>query len=398
MLLEAHPERREPQLRVAHEREQLVEVGQLLAEGGDLGQAPAGVGDGQGPGAVPGAARGHRRDCSGRQAGLDGWPTIRALIMLGTLTVRVIGSGRLRTPPRCGARLAGRYPAGGPPPSPGSVIEAGSSSSSRRSAAMPALGRQLADRAPALERLLGQRRRGVVADLGRQRRRQHQPLLDQRRPAVGRLRGPRPAGPRKLRAEAASSVIDSSSATAVTGSITLSSSSEPVWPKRDRRVVADDPGDDHRQALDDHRVHLAGHDRRARLRLGQGDLGEPGARAHAHQPDVGARSSTGRGRSSAARRGPRSTASSVAWAWKWFGVSRTARPVSSRQPAAGPRRELRVGVDPGPDRGAAERHRQQLVAGGLRRGGSPPRPGPRSPRTPGRGGSASRPGGASGRS
>ena len=73
MLLEAHPERREAQLRVAHEREQLVEAGQLLAEGGDLGQAPAGVGDGQGPCAVPGAARGHRRDCSGppSRAALD---------------------------------------------------------------------------------------------------------------------------------------------------------------------------------------------------------------------------------------------------------------------------------------------------------------------------------------
>ena len=35
-----------------------------------------------------------------------------------------------------------------------------------------------------------------------------------------------------------------------------------------------------------HRVHLAGHDRAALLQLGQGDLGEAGARAGAHQADV----------------------------------------------------------------------------------------------------------------
>ena len=36
------------------------------------------------------------------------------------------------------------------------------------------------------------------------------------------------------------------------------------------------------------------------------------------------------------------------------------------QPGAGPRGVLGMGVDPGPDGGPAERHRQQLVAGGLR--------------------------------
>jgi hypothetical protein len=46
------------------------------------------------------------------------------------------------------------------------------------------------------------------------------------------------------------------------------------------------PGNDHGQALDDDRVHLAGHDARARLGLGQRQLADPGSGAHAHQAHI----------------------------------------------------------------------------------------------------------------
>ena len=60
------------------------------------------------------------------------------------------------------------------------------------------------------------------------------------------------------------------------------------------------------------------------------------------------------------------TASSVAWAWKWLADSRTSRPVRPASRAAVLGGVLRVGVDPGPDRGPAERDRQQLGLGGAR--------------------------------
>ena len=44
--------------------------------------------------------------------------------------------------------------------------------------------------------------------------------------------------------------------------------------------------DDLEHDLRDHRVDLAGHDRRALLQLGQEDLADPGARAGAHQREV----------------------------------------------------------------------------------------------------------------
>ena len=55
----------------------------------------------------------------------------------------------------------------------------------------------------------------------------------------------------------------------------------------DGGVVADDARHDHRQALDDHRIHLARHDRGPRLRLRQGELADTRPWPHSHQPDIG---------------------------------------------------------------------------------------------------------------
>ena len=80
--------------------------------------------------------------------------------------------------------------------------------------------------------------------------------------------------------------IDSSRLRAISGTNTFSSKLPCEPGERDRGVVADhlraDLGDD----LGDHRVHLARHDRRAGLQVGQADLGEPGARAAAHPAQV----------------------------------------------------------------------------------------------------------------
>ena len=54
----------------------------------------------------------------------------------------------------------------------------------------------------------------------------------------------------------------------------------------DRCVVADHLRADLHQRLAHHGVHLAGHDRAARLRLGKPDLADPAARAAAQPADV----------------------------------------------------------------------------------------------------------------
>ena len=59
-------------------------------------------------------------------------------------------------------------------------------------------------------------------------------------------------------------------------------------------------------------------------------------------------------------------ASSVAWAWKWLAVSRTASPVSADSRAQARNANSGMGVDPGPDRRPAERHLEQLGLGGPR--------------------------------
>ena len=56
--------------------------------------------------------------------------------------------------------------------------------------------------------------------------------------------------------------------------------------ERDRGVVADHLRAHLHDGLGEHRVHLAGHDRRAGLQVGQEDLAEPGARSGAHPAQV----------------------------------------------------------------------------------------------------------------
>ena len=136
---------------------------------------------------------------------------------------------------------------------------------------------------------------------------------------------------RKLRAEAARSTIDSRSACDVTGIITLSSRKEPVWPKA---TVASLPMTRATTIVSDSTM--------TGFTL-PGMIEEPGwvsGSASSARPARGpmpmnrmslTRSSTGP--SAIARRPPWAAiaASSVAWAWKWFGVSRTRRPVSSER-------------------------------------------------------------------
>ena len=71
-----------------------------------------------------------------------------------------------------------------------------------------------------------------------------------------------------------SSSIDSSRFFAITGSATFSSKFPVDRGERDRRIVADDLARDLDGDLGDHRVHLARHDRRARLEVGEPDLAE----------------------------------------------------------------------------------------------------------------------------
>ncbi len=276
-------------------------------------------------------------------------------------------------------------------------MPAGSSSSSSRSGAMPFSVASSRIVRPVLKRLLGQRRGGVVADLGRERR---SPASAPARRAAARARWPsrpRPAAPGSCAPTPRAARSTRAARRAVTGSMTLSSRNEPGLAERDGRVVADHPGDDHGQALDDDRVHLARHDRRPRLGLGQRELGEAGARAHAHEPDVGGDlPQAERDRADPAVGGDHRVERRLRV--EVVGGLADRQTGQLREADAGTRRVLGVGVDPGPDRRAAQRARRAARRGPPGPAGSPPRPGPRSPRTPGRAGSASRPGGACGRS
>ena len=152
--------------------------------------------------------------------------------------------------------------------------------------------------------------------------------------------------------------IDSSSVTAVTGSITLSSRNEPVWANA---MVASLPTI--RAATIVRLSTITG------LTL-PGMMLDPGCVSGSASSARPARGPIPISRTSEAifhrdsaivRSAPWAAigTSSVAWAWKWFGVSRTSSPVRPARRAR-PERELRVGVHSGPDGRAAEWHRQQL--------------------------------------
>ena len=72
----------------------------------------------------------------------------------------------------------------------------------------------------------------------------------------------------------------------MTGTITLSSKVPAAPPQAIGGVVADDLRAHLQHRLGHDRVHLAGHDRRARLQVGQVQLAEPGARPGAHPAQV----------------------------------------------------------------------------------------------------------------
>ena len=197
----------------------------------------------------------------------------------------------------------------------------------------------------------------------------------------------------------ASSRTDSSTLRAITGSITLSSKLPDGAAERDRGVVADHLRAHHRARLGDHRVHLAGHDRRARLQVGQVDLGEPGARAGAHPAqvvgDLGA-ATTAIVRSCAGQ-----LDEPVAGALRLEVVAR----LGQRQARSLRRRSaMTVGgepgrrVDAGADGGAAERQLGEPRQRGLQPLDAVGAPARRSRRTPGRASPASRPSGGCGRS
>ena len=172
-----------------------------------------------------------------------------------------------------------------------------------------------------------------------------------------------------MRAEAAEQRDRLEQRDAVTGSITLSSSSEPVWPKA---IVA---------SLPTTRATTI-------VRLSTitgftlpGMIEEPGWVSGSASSPRPARGPMPISRMSEAIFHRPSAIVRSAAVGRDHGVERRLgvevvrrladrQPGELREPDAGPRRELRVRVDPGPDRGPAEGHRQQLVA---RRLGAPDR-------------------------
>ena len=130
----------------------------------------------------------------------------------------------------------------------------------------------------------------------------------------------------------------------------------------DGGVVAHHPGGHHREQLGDHRVHLAGHDRRARLHLGEGDLGDPGSRAAGEQADVGCDRVERDGGPAQGAVGRDHRVEAPLRLEVVVGL------VEGKSEVGGetldhPAGERRVGVDPGADGGAAEGQLAELVEG-----------------------------------
>ena len=95
---------------------------------------------------------------------------------------------------------------------------------------------------------------------------------------------------------------------------------------RDRDVVADHLRRDLEHRLADHRVHLAGHDRRAGLDRGQRDLAEAAARPRAEPAHVVGDLGERRRRACSARRSPPRHASCAPCASKWSRASANGEP------------------------------------------------------------------------
>ncbi len=250
-----------------------------------------------------------------------------------------------------------------PPPSPGSVIAIGSSSRSTSDGFHPAFDGQFADRPSGLERVLGQSGRFVVADRGGQRRREHQALLDESRASVG---GGQPfdAARAEVGGRGAEQLdrLEHRRGRDREHHVQLEEAARLA--ESDRRVVADHPGHDHRQALDDDRVDFARHDARARLRLRQRQLPDPRPRTHPHQADV-------RGDLPEPERGrPDRAVGRDDGVERRLGMEMVVGLTDGqagevRETGARTRRVVGMGIDPGPDRGPAERDLQQFDLGGA---------------------------------
>ena len=245
-------------------------------------------------------------------------------------------------------------------------------------------------RRPRAPGLLGELGRGVVADRGRERGHHREAVLDQRLGALAAGLDPAQAllleharGARE-QADRLEQVPrdhrDRGQELELTGEAGGA----------DRRVVPDHLRGDLQHDLADHRVDLAGHDRRAGLDRGQRELAQPAARAGAEQAHVrgdlrqrqrdarAARRSPRRRRR--ARPAPRSGPALPRGAGRWRARARRSRARRSRAGSSGRcRRRCR----------RARARRASPPRARAARGRA--RPGAPSPRTPGRAAPASRP-------
>ena len=177
---------------------------------------------------------------------------------------------------------------------------------------------------------------------------------------------------------------------ATSGIITFSSS----WPPLAAHAIAPSSADhlvgDHREHLGHRRVHLPGHDRRARLHRREPQLAEAGVRAAPEEPHVAADPEE------LERGGPERAGERDERRERLHRVEEVRR---RRERDAGEPLQLRdderavarVGVEPGADRGPADAEQRELrqgVADAARRGR---RARPPSPTPPARAGSGSRP-------
>ena len=145
---------------------------------------------------------------------------------------------------------------------------------------------ELEDAPAGLHRLGGELGRALVADHRVERRDRADAVVD----VVGQTSGlavmPSTQCTRSVRAALMNIVCASKMQAAMTGSNTFSCSCPAFGGHRDRQVAADDAEADHVHDLGDDRVHLARHDRRARLLGRQVDLAQAAARARRQQPQV----------------------------------------------------------------------------------------------------------------
>src|SRR5205807_6273133 len=126
------------------------------------------------------------------------------------------------------------------------------------------------------------------------------------------------------------------------------------------RVVAVDACDHHQHRLHDHRVDLAGHDARARLRLRQAQLAETSDWPRAHETNV--RSDLPQARADRAERAMRGDQDVE----RGLGMEVVGRlfdhnPARFGEPRGGDACILRVRVEAGADSGSAERYTRKLV-------------------------------------